>query len=300
MPAAQAVGLKPFDEFGAGKIAEAETAQIHPLVTVLDRSAQYDVSRIGTPWTRALYDGDFHLSAVPDGLPALSLVFVQSREGNTGADDPAELGGGAADKHLIYEGLSRVAADGVLAGARTADGENVFFGIWHPELVALRAALGLPRHPAQIVVTGRGCIDVARSRVFNAPDVPVYVLVEPEACDRLSEEARHRPWVRMVPIEQDGLRGALARLRRDFGITRISAVGGRTVASALLDAGTVQDLYLTTTARSGGEPDTPLYTGERPPALDAIVTKRSTDPEAPFTFQHLAVTSSRSAATPRR
>ena len=71
----------------------------------------------------------------------MSLVFVQSRDGNTGANNPAELGGGPTDKYLIYEGLSRVAADGVMAGASTI-GKSVFFSITHPQLVALAARVG--------------------------------------------------------------------------------------------------------------------------------------------------------------
>ena len=125
---------------------------------------------IGNDWSREYYDGPFYLFQLPDHLPAVSLVFVQSRDGNTGADNPADLGGGPTDKYLIYEGLSRVAADGVMAGAATI-GKSVFFGIIHPELVKLRHELGLPRHPAQIVVSERGHIDLS-ARVFSTPDVP--------------------------------------------------------------------------------------------------------------------------------
>ena len=83
----------------------------------------------------------------------MSLVFVQSRDGNTVADNPSTLGGGDTDKHLVYEGLSRVDADAVLAGAATARSERMVFSVWHPELVALRCSLGHRRHPAQVVVT---------------------------------------------------------------------------------------------------------------------------------------------------
>src|SRR5262249_18515744 len=138
---------------------------------------------IGNAWTRKLYDGAFHLPDPPADLPAVSLVFVQSRDGNTGAAYPEDLGGGPTDKHLIYEGLSRVAADGVLAGAATAVGPNIFFSVWHPELVALRRELGLPRHPAQIVVSKRGHIDL-NARLFNVPCVPVVVIAGPECRNR--------------------------------------------------------------------------------------------------------------------
>jgi hypothetical protein len=59
----------------------------------------------------------------------------------------------------------------VLAGAATV-GKKVFFSVWHPEIVALRRELGLPRHPAQIVVSRRGHINLEASLLFNVPEVP--------------------------------------------------------------------------------------------------------------------------------
>lgn len=280
---------RTFAEFAASRTRQAELAAIHPLQTIQDDSASRTLTAVGSPWTRRMYDGDFHLLPPPDAeLPSVSLVFVQSREGNTGADNPEDLGGGDTDKHLIYEGVSRVAADAVMAGAKSAGGPNQFFSVWHPEMVTLRRQLGLPRHPAQIVVTGTGCIDPQRARVFTVPEVPVYVLASPRACDRL-DILRSRPWITFVHVDGEHLGNALRLLRTQFGITRISAIGGRTTATALLDQGLVQDVWLTTTAKSAGEADTPFYVGKQPPVLTPIVTKRGTDPTAPITFQHLAV-----------
>lgn len=281
-----------FDAFAARKTREAERASIHRLETVDDRSARYSLEPIGNAWSRHQYDGAFHLIPIADGaprLPAISLVFVQSKDGNTGSDNPEDLGGGAADKHLIYEGLSRVAADAVLAGATTAAGEQVFFSVWHPELVALRASLGLPRHPTQIVLTGRACIDPETALVFNAPDVPVIVIGSVHACGVLAHAAVARSWMRIVSMDGEDIRPALQRVYAELGIRRISCIGGRTTATALLDAGLVQDVCLTTTAREGGDPDTPFYVGHRPPVLAPIVRKRGTDPHAPIVFEHLAV-----------
>jgi diaminohydroxyphosphoribosylaminopyrimidine deaminase / 5-amino-6-(5-phosphoribosylamino)uracil reductase len=236
------------------------------------------------------YDGPFHLWPVPaDSLPAIGLVFVQSSDGNTGTENPGDLGGGETDKHLIYEGLSRVAANGVLGGATTAAGPDVFFSIWHPDLVALRRELGLPRHPAQIVVTGRGCIDAETSLIFNVPEVPVFVLGSALACAAIAQAARTRPWVHVLPLEPHGLRVALSRLRLEYGIERISAIGGRTTATALIDEGVVQDVCLTTGNRKGGEPGTPWYSGKNTLMLDRIVSKRGTD--QPILFEHLVVSS---------
>jgi len=219
-------------------------------------------------------------------------VFVQSRDGNTAIDDPADLGGGPTDKHLIYEGLTRVAADAVLAGAASAAGTDAFFSVWHPELVALRRERGLPRHPAQIVVSARGEIDLERGLLFNVPQVRVFVLAGKACLERWAPAFAQRAWITVIPLEPEELPTAIARLRREHGIARISAIGGRTTASRLLDAGLVQDVCLTTTARAGGEPNTPFYTGHAPPRLELIVRKIGTDPSYPIAFEHSALPAS--------
>src|ERR1044071_2488423 len=111
-----------FTEFTEVKTRAAVGAAIAPFTTQVDRRPP-DAAAIGNDWTRRLFDGAFYVSPErSDGLPSTSLVFVQSKDGNTGAKNPASLGGGNADAHLIYEGLSRVAADAVLAGAETIRG----------------------------------------------------------------------------------------------------------------------------------------------------------------------------------
>lgn len=247
------------------------------------------LQRIGTDWTRRHYGGDFHLFPVPPDRPAVSLVFVQSRDGNTGASNPDDLGGGPTDKHLIYEGLSRVAADAVLAGAATAAGRHVFFSVWHPELVRLRQELGLPRHPAQVILSKDGHLDLDRALVFNVPSVPVFVLAGSECGRRCHAGFGSRPWITLISIEPDGLAAALSTLQRDHGIQRISCVGGRTTATAFVDLGLVQDLLLTTGPRPGGEPNTPWYVGKQPPRLEVIVRKHELQTEEPISVDHVIV-----------
>jgi riboflavin biosynthesis pyrimidine reductase len=230
------------------------------------------------------------------------LCFVQSRDGNTDAPNPEVLGGGPTDQHVIYEGLSRVAADGVMAGAATAEGAATFFSVWHPQLVALRIALGLPRHPAQIVITARGSLDLERTLLFNVPDVPAYIIAAPRAFDDLATRVTRHPSVELIRTIDGDLAGPLAYLLKKRGITRISCIGGRRAATALLDGGFVQDLCLTTTARAAGEPGTPYYVGTAKPVLHLMVRKTADDPEYPITFEQFAVSgsSSRSAPTHRR
>ena len=258
---------------------------VRRLVTLEDRHDDFPVTGIGNAWSRERFDGPFYVFAAPPDRPAISLVFVQTRDGNTGASNPDDLGGGPTDKYLIYEGLSRVAADGVLAGASSV-GHSLFFTINHPELVALRLELGLPRHPAQMVISNDGKFDLS-SRIFTTPDVPVFLLAGDRCIRKVSDEIARRSWITLIATNDD-LPATFARLRREYGIGRISAVGGRATATSLVDAGLIQDIYLTTSPIDGGEPNTPWYVGTRPPRLETIVKKREVT-EAPILVEHLAI-----------
>ena len=278
-----------FAEAVRRKTREATAAMLPPLKTV-EGGATSDLDAIGNRWTRQLFDGDFfvsRLSKVTRDLPATGLVFVQSRDGNTGARNPSTLGGGQTDKHLIYEGLSRIAADGVLAGAETIRGSQVILSVWHPELVELRAAMGLPRHPIQIVAT-LGGLKFDDTLLFNVPELPVIVMSTAVWVEKMKKDLARRPWIRTIAMPQpDGLPRAFRRLR-SMGVARISAIGGRTIARAMIDSGLIQDLYLTTSPRPGGEPDTPL--SPTPLTGTLVVKKIGTGPETGVVFEHLILT----------
>jgi hypothetical protein len=81
-----------FEHFAARKRRAAETARIARLTTTLDRRADTRVIGIGNAWTRAHHGGDFDVAAPQEDQTALSLVFVQSKDGNTAGADPAALG----------------------------------------------------------------------------------------------------------------------------------------------------------------------------------------------------------------
>ena len=278
------------DRFAAAserKMREADAAELSPLETAQTGADWTGATEIGNTWSRRFYDGAFALPPVPTGRPSVSLVFVQSRDGNTGGPDPSKLGGGDIDKHLIYEGLSRVGADAVMSGATSASGKDAFFSVWRQELVDLRASLGLPRHPTQIVVSQTGRLDVEGSLLFNVPDVPVIVLAGVGCREQCAEQFASRRWISVVPIDGDQWSAALARVRQDHRISRISAIGGRQTATSLIDAAVIDDICLTTTGATGGEPDTPFYTGLKPPTMELIVRKQSRAETNPILFEHL-------------
>ena len=100
--------------------------------------------------------------------------------------------------------------------------------------------------------------------LFNVPDVPLFLIAGDECIARHEPALRARPWVRLVPVKGDDLRPAVERLRGEEGIQRVSAIGGRFTATQLVDAGLIQDIYLTTTSLEGGEPGTPVVLRDEP------------------------------------
>jgi riboflavin biosynthesis pyrimidine reductase len=276
-------GRDDWDRFVERKMRQAVDAALPPYETELD-APDPSFTALGNSWSEALFDGPFYItSRVSDDRPASSLVFVQSADGNTVADDPSSLGGGNTDQHLIYEGLSRVAADAVLAGAATVRTGRVVFSVWHPQLIALRQSLNLPRHPVQIVGTLSG-LDLDRGFLFNVPEVPVVLIASPTAAAAMAGGLTRRPWIRVIETEPAGDLTHAFRSLRGLHVTRVSCVGGRSLAGALLDRGLVDDIYLTTAPRPGGAPHTPMY--GRPLDASLVLRKRGSGDESGVRFEH--------------
>jgi riboflavin biosynthesis pyrimidine reductase len=285
MTALQHDWTEDFDRFVARKARIATSVSLSPYLTDLDDPAD-DAVRVGNTWSERLFDGPFYLSPAENPKrPTCSLVFVQSSEGNTGTPDPGLLGGGNTDTHLIYEGLSRVAADAVLAGAETVRGNEVVFSVWHPELIDLRMSLGLPRHPIQIVATLRG-LELDDTLLVNLPDIPVVLLTGTSAAAQMHDAVKARPWITLLLMDDPAdLPRAFERLR-STGISRVSCIGGRTLARHLLEARLIDDVYLTTGVSAGGEPGTPLHSASWQGRT--VVCKRGTGVEQGVVFEHLS------------
>ncbi len=278
-----------FETFVDKKTTAASTSQIPGYTTVESRTDGQRLSAIGNSWTIECFDGRFYESWPDDqGLPAVNVVFVQSADGNTGTKSPMELGGGLTDKHLVYEGMSSVHADAILTGARTIAGADTVMAIWHPKLVSLRIALGLPRFPVQVVATRSGQLDIDSCLLYNLPMLRVFIITDDNGAEVLRPHIKERPWIEILSGgPQSDLVGGLRTLRTKHGITRVSSTAGRTLATQLIDAGVVQDLYLTTTPKNGGEPNTPFYTGTAPLTTTRIVKKAGKGDETGVTFEHL-------------
>jgi riboflavin biosynthesis pyrimidine reductase len=88
-------------------------------------------------------------------------------------------------------------------------------------------------------------------------------------------------------MHQPGHLAQAVRALRDLNITRLSCVGGRALAIQLLDHDLIDDLYLTTSPRPGGEPGTPVY--DKPLNGREVVRKDGTGADAGVVFQHIVL-----------
>ena len=123
--------------------------------------------------------------------------------------------------------------------------------------------------------------------MFNIPEVPVCLLTVPSCASLMQSALAVRPWISVIEMASpDRLRDALRELGAR-GVRRLSAIGGRHLATQLIDAGLVQDLYLTTSPIEAGEPNTPLY--PRPLPGRVVLRKKGTGVEAGVTFEHLVL-----------
>ena len=120
------------------------------------------------------------------GRPYVIGNFVTSLDGVTSLQVPGQAGGGPISgfnphDHLVM-GLLRAAADAVIVGAGTL--RAVPHHVWTPAYVCpaladayqrLRAILGKPGPPLNVIVTARAEVDPGL-RVFQSGEVPVLVV----------------------------------------------------------------------------------------------------------------------------
>jgi riboflavin biosynthesis pyrimidine reductase len=191
--------------------------------------------------------------------PALYANFVATLDGVVAVPSLPQSNklisaGSEADRFLL--GLLRAFADAVVIGSGTLHGSPS--GSWEPDspddvvadqLAQLRASLHLPAVPELAILTRSGAIDV------DHPVLDRGALVLTTDAGATALENRVPPASRVVSLGDDVEPVRVVSLLRERGHDRILSEAGPTVFGAFLDAGLVDEVFLTLS---------PLLAGDEP------------------------------------
>ncbi|MBX6312278.1 MAG: dihydrofolate reductase family protein [Isosphaeraceae bacterium] len=199
------------------------------------------------------------------GRPYLVGNFVTSLDGVVSLATPGHEGGGPISGHDPHDrmvmGLLRAVADAVVVGAGTQRAANPRH-LWTAEYIApaladsyraLRARLGRPRPPLNVIVTGRGAIDPGR-RVFRSGEVPVLIVTTAAGSRRL-QGLGLPPSVQVAGTEgPDRLsaRSIVEAVGRAHPSDMILVEGGPHLLGDFLTEGLLDELFLTLSPQVAG------------------------------------------------
>lgn len=213
------------------------------------------------PYPRDIPLADVYLdAALPDGAgdrPFVYVNMVQTFDGQAALKGSAYTIGTDVDHFLLRQ--LRVHADAVLYGAGTLRKDDVVV-VTHRPLQERRLKEGRPANPLAIVVTGTAEFDdgvIARKAFFRRTDFDRLIVTTPRASSAAIERVR-AAGVQVEAADADAQGevdlAALLRRLRGRGIRRLLCEDGPTLNVSLARAGAIDELFVTTTLRLGGDP----------------------------------------------
>ena len=193
----------------------------------------------------------------PAGRPFVAVHMVSTLDGRVTIGGVSGPIGGDGDLALFH--ALRGSVDAVLAGTRTVAEETYGRLVRSPERRAARAALGLDEDPVALLVTRSGNVPW-RAPMFEAPEQRVLVVGPADPPPGLAAD------VTVVAAEAPEP-GDVLRAAHEFGIRSVLCEGGPSLNRSLLEAGLVDELFLTLGPLISAEPDAPSIVGG-PPLAD--------------------------------
>ncbi len=211
----------------------------------------------------AIYPGDWHMPDI-DGRPYIYTNFGMSRDGRISYNEPGQEDAvhvTKADPHDRWiMALLRMRADAFMIGDTTMSLEKYHFETagdvcpWTAEFIcpddaeafaAYRRDAGLQPHPLFIVLSLDGNVDL-NTACFAQADRPIILATT----TRGAETAQQRGVPKNVDIHVLGdhaadLQRLAQMLHSDYGIRHLLCEGGASVFANLLDAGLVDEEFVT-------------------------------------------------------
>ena len=214
---------------------------------------------------------DYTTLAFPDPPPDRPYVYanmVMSTDGKVTIEGTEQGLGTPVDQRLMRE--LRVTADVVLNGATTLRASGTSSRLGDPELIALRTARGKSEAPIAAVMSGSANVPLD-ALFFTGTDFQAVVYVGANAPqDRIDAIRGTGRDAIQLPTE-DSIAWMLRHMRTELGASYVLLEGGPTINGQLLDAGFVDEYFLTLGPRIvGGNGTLTPFRADRAPTRDAV------------------------------
>jgi riboflavin-specific deaminase-like protein len=213
--------------------------------------------------------------------PFVYINMVQTLDGQAVLEGTAYTIGTDVDHYLLRQ--LRVHADAVLCGAGTLRKDDVIITT-HPPLQERRRQRGISPNPLAVVVTATCRFNraVFKKKFFTRTDFEKVIVTTRRAKPRdIDKVKRAGVQVQTVRADRNGevhIPSLMAWLSAR-GIHTLLCEGGPTLNVALARRGAIDELFLTTALRLGGDPDEPRIFAEP-------VTDRTLSLISEFRFEH--------------
>ncbi len=214
-------------------------------------------------------------------LPFVFINMAMTADGKiaTANRRVASFGSPRDQDHLLQ---LRATADGVMAGARTADLNAINMGPGPAKYRRLRLKRGLAEFNLRIIVSRSGTVDPT-AEIFKHRFSPIIVLTTCRAtAARLKELRAVATEVKLCGAKEIDFPRALHWLRAKWGVRRLLCEGGAELNDALFRAGIVNQLNLTVCPRIFGGRSAPTIAD----GLGAGSLARATQLELESARQH--------------
>ena len=244
-------------------VAERTSVAIEPLI-VAQLPGRGRLVRGGDlpPVLREAYGSDLAIPLRFD-RPTVISNFVSTIDGVVSYNNADQAGGGEISGFFkpdaFVMGLLRSHADAVLIGAgtlRAAPDQAWSARFTHPEsaadFAALRSQMGLAPEPSTVVVTASGDVDLSQKGLAD-PSVPVLIVTTQRGAQALVRFESRPDHIQVVAagtevVEPAAVIGELERR----GLRLILCEGGPNLFGQMLDAGLIDELFLTLAPQIAG------------------------------------------------
>ena len=179
-----------------------------------------------------------------DARPTTVLTMIATLDGKAVVGPSGTTWGiGTEVDHLLFKQIQRN-CDAVIVGAGVMRADDIPYPRISPEEAERRTRLGLRPKPLWILVSGTGRVS-PDLRAFRA-DAENTLLITSEDADTSALEALEgKTQIRAIGRGSVDIPAMMHALRRDFGIRRLNSLGGPILNGAMLEAGVLDELFLT-------------------------------------------------------